>query len=209
MDKNLNVDQYIIEGCGRCNLAKTLKCKALIWSKEIELLRGIALASGLKEEYKWSQPCYTYHNKNVFIVTAFKNYACIAFFKGSLLNDPNQKLITPGKNSQASKQLRFTSTHEIKKNEPIIKQFINEAIEVEKNELKVEFKASKSFVIPIELQTKFKEDPVYKNAFFRLTPGRQKSYLLHFNSAKKIKTKISRIAKCKTKILEGKGFNEY
>lgn len=67
-------------GCGRCVHYQTPKCKVQAWTAELEELRRIALTSGLIEEYKWSQPCYTHENKNVLLVTAFMDYAVIAFF---------------------------------------------------------------------------------------------------------------------------------
>jgi len=63
-------------------------------------------------------------------VTAFKEYAAIASFKGSLLKDPDKLLVAPGKNSQAARQVRFTSTREITELEPVLKSYILEAIEV-------------------------------------------------------------------------------
>ena len=47
-----------------------------------------------------------------------------------------------------------------------------------------------------------------KKAFFALTPGRQKGYVLHFSEAKQSKTRLSRIEKCINLILQGKGLND-
>ncbi|NNF34389.1 MAG: hypothetical protein HKN68_09795 [Saprospiraceae bacterium] len=79
-EMNPKVDTYLIDGCGRCKLYKTPQCKVHNWTEELKLLRSIVIESGLNETYKWSQPCYTYNNNNVLIVTAFKDYACISFF---------------------------------------------------------------------------------------------------------------------------------
>jgi len=35
------------------------------WRAELEALRAILLGSGLTEELKWGQPCYTLDGKNV------------------------------------------------------------------------------------------------------------------------------------------------
>ena len=35
------------------------------WQEELKKLRAILLDSELTEEFKWSQPCYTFQGKNV------------------------------------------------------------------------------------------------------------------------------------------------
>lgn len=205
---NPHVDQYLIHGCGRCAYYKTPKCKVHFWSEELIQLRRIVLECGLEEEYKWSQPCYTVNGKNVLVVTAFKDYACISFFKGGLLKDPHGILITPGNNSQAFRQLRHTDSQEIIEQEAIIKEYVRAAVEIEKAGKKVEFKKQPE-VVPEELKLAFKDDPDFKKAFESLTPGRQRGYLIYFNGAKQSATRASRIDKCRTKIIERKGLNEY
>ena len=49
---NKKVDQYLLDGCGRCEKYLTPKCNVHTWSKELELLRSILLQTELKEEYK-------------------------------------------------------------------------------------------------------------------------------------------------------------
>lgn len=201
------VDTYLLEGCGRCEKYRTPQCKVQTWQNELIELRRIALESGLKEEYKWSQPCYTFEGSNIFLVTAFKEYAALAFFKGSLIKDSKKLLVAPGKNSQASRQFRFTNQKEILKLEPLIKAYIKEAIEIEKSGVKVEFKISPE-PIPEELEEQFKKDHSLKLAFEALTPGRQRGYILYFSQPKQSKTRTVRIEKFKSKILEGKGFHD-
>jgi hypothetical protein len=60
---NPKVDLYLLEGCGRCKYHATPKCKVNLWRNELELLRQIALDSGLIEEIKWGVPVYTFNNK--------------------------------------------------------------------------------------------------------------------------------------------------
>lgn len=205
---NPKVDAYLLDGCGRCELYGTLQCKVHKWPEELNQLRRIVLGCGLEEELKWSQPCYTLNGNNVLLLTAFKEYAALAFFKGALLKDIHLMLVSPGENSQAVRQLRFTDVAEILKKEDIIKSYILQAIEVEKAGLKVEFKKESELHYPDELVQKMDEDPVYKAAFEALTPGRRRSYVLHFSAAKQSATRVSRIEKCASKIFEGKGWNE-
>lgn len=204
---NPKVDNYLIEGCGRCPLVATPDCKVNDWRKELVELRRIILESGLTEELKWSQPCYTWEGSNVLIMAAFKDFASVSFFKGALLKDPDGVLISPGPSSQAVRQFKFTSVEQIEEMEAVIKAYLQEAIEVEKAGLKVEFKQNPE-PVPDELQQIFDEDPAFEAAFLALTPGRQRGYILHFSGAKQSATRVSRIEKSMPKIFEGKGMQD-
>jgi len=204
---NPKVDQYLIEGCMRCPKGGTPDCKVHTWHKELNLLRAITLSCGLTEDYKWSMPCYTSQKKNILMIAALKNYCCISFFKGSLLSNNNGLLITPGENSQAFRQFRFTNLDEIIQIEDTIRATIFEAIEVEKAGLKIDFKPLQ-VSIPEEFQLKLDEFPPLKTAFEALTPGRQKAYLWYFSKAKQSKTRSNRVEKYIPKILKGKGLND-
>lgn len=204
---NPKVDTYLEDGCGRCSFYKTPECKVNSWQEELMLLRSIALECGLSEEFKWKQPCYTWKNNNVLLVTAFKEYTAIAFFKGSLLKDTNNLLAKPGENSQATRQFRFTNVADIRKLEADIKAYIYEAIEVEKAGLKVSFKKELD-PLPEELLNKFSEMPEFKTAFEALTPGRQRGYFLFFAAPKQAKTRETRIEKYMSHILSGKGIHD-
>ncbi|OLS33435.1 YdeI family protein [Bacillus sp. MRMR6] len=178
------------------------------WKEEFVQLREILLDCKLTEELKWRTPCYTFENRNIAIMQGFKEYCALMFFKGALLNDPNGVLIKPGENSQAQRQIRFTTIQEITEKETILKAYISEAIEVEKAGLEVKFKETTEYIIPEELQNKFDEVPALKTAFEVLTPGRQRAYLLHFSQPKQSKTRESRVAKYMQQILNGKGLND-
>lgn len=205
---NPKVDDYLTDGCGRCSLYKTPQCKVHTWAKELKALRKILLDCGLTEEVKWSQPCYTLNNSNVAMMSCFKDYSFISFFKGSLLKDPKKVLVSPGENSQAARQLRFTAVEQIKELEPVINAYVQEAIDVEKSGLKVAFKKHSEHEIPEELEKRFKQDPELKRAFESLTPGRQRGYYLYFTTPKQSRTRESRIEKYREKILAGKGLND-
>jgi uncharacterized protein YdeI (YjbR/CyaY-like superfamily) len=182
--------------------------KAKKWQAEMEKLRMIVLACPLKEELKWYQPCYTFENNNVLIISGFKDYCALNFFKGTLLSDPKGLLVKPGKNTQAGSQIRFTGVSEIADLEPILKSYIIEAIAVEKAGLKVNYKKTEEFIIPDEFQRKLDEIPALQTAFKALTPGRQRAYLLYFSAPKQSVTRASRVEKCTPQILGGKGLND-
>ncbi len=204
---NKGVDVYLTEGCGRCNLVGTPKCKVHTWNNELVLLRTIILDCGLTEEVKWGCPCYTYNNKNVLMLAALKSYCAISFFKGVLLNDSKNILDKPGENSQHGRLIKFTKDSDLAAMEKTIKQYIKQAIEIEKAGLKVETVPNPE-PIPDEFKQVMDENPELKSAFFALTPGRQRSWILHFSSAKQAQTRISRIEKYTPKILQGKGFHD-
>jgi uncharacterized protein YdeI (YjbR/CyaY-like superfamily) len=62
--------------------------------------------------------------------------------------------------------------------------------------------------MPKEFEQTLKKTPELKTAFYNLTPGRQRGYLLHFSSAKLADTREARINKCIPEILKGKGLND-
>lgn len=200
------IDLYLQDGCGRCKLYQTPDCKVHTWHHELVRLREIVLSSGLTEEFKWKQPCYTYNNANLVMVTAFKECCVISFFKGVLLKDDKKVLSFAGENSQSAKWIKFTNVNDINKLEKTIRAYIKEAIDVEKAGTKVTLKKVTDYAVPEELESIFRKDSKFRRAFNALTPGRQRGYLLHFSQPKQSATRISRIEKCIPKIFEGKGF---
>ena len=178
------------------------------WQEEFEKLRLIVLDCGLTEELKWGCPCYTFQKSNIVLIHGFKEYCALLFFKGALLHDPNGILIQQTENFQAGRQIRFTTVREIVDMEAILKTYVFEAIEMEKAGLEVEFKKPAEFKMVEEFQHILDEMPELKTAFYALTPGRQRAYLLHFSEPKQSKTRESRVAKCVPQILNGKGLND-
>src|SRR5713226_5201799 len=128
--------------------------KAKKWKEEFEKLRMIILDCQLTEELKWGCPCYTSQKSNIVLIHRFKEYCALLFVKGALLKDANGILIQQTKNVQAARQIRFTNVREIVQMEPILKDYIHEAIEVEKSGLKVNFRKTSEFKIPEEFQNK-------------------------------------------------------
>ena len=190
----------------RCKYGGTPQCKVLNWVEELELLRQIVLETGLTEEIKWGVPVYTHKSKNVVTVSALKESANIGFFKGVLLTDRHKILQQQGK-LQSDRIVKFTNAEEIKKVKNILREYVIEAIEIEKSGKKVVFKKNPE-PIPEELIQVLNEDPAFKKAFEALTAGRQRSYIIFISQPKQEKTRLSRVEKCKPKVFEGKGWNE-
>lgn len=204
----IHINEYLLNGCGRCKLAGTPACKVVKWQAELMELRSIILKSQLTEEVKWGVPCYTLNGANVLLIHAFKEYCAILFMKGSLLKDPNGILIQQTENVQGGRQIRFTEIKEIIKLRKVLSSYIKEAIDLEKKGEKVVYKKTSEFAVPDEFKEITKKDPAFKKAFDALTPGRQRGYLLFFSQAKQSKTRIDRINKYKPQILKGKGLQD-
>ncbi|NVM74291.1 uncharacterized protein YdeI (YjbR/CyaY-like superfamily) [Duganella sp. SG902] len=182
--------------------------RAKNWRAEFEALRAIIADSGLEEDFKWGQPCYTLDGHNVVLMHGFKEYCALLFFKGALMKDPKNLLIQQTENVQAARQIRFKELADITRQEKVLKSYIKDAIALEKSGAKVEMKKTAEFSFPEELEHAMDEKPALRTAFEELTPGRQRAYLLHFSSAKQAKTRISRIEQCTQRILDGKGLND-
>ena len=182
--------------------------KTTPWQEEYGELRRIALDSGLTEELKWGCPCYTFQEANIVLIHGFKDYCALLLHKGALLKDESGILIQQTENVQSARQIRFTGVEEIYEMEQMLKSYVKEAIEVEKAGLKVEMKETAEFKMPVEFQNVLGDMPELKKAFYALTPGRQRGYLLYFSQAKQPKTRESRIEKYLNKILNGQGLDD-
>jgi uncharacterized protein YdeI (YjbR/CyaY-like superfamily) len=178
------------------------------WQKEFQKLRAIILDCDLAEELKWGQPCYSFEKRNIVLIHGFKDYCAVLFFKGVLLKDKKKILIQQTENVQAARQIRFTDLPGINKLERTLKTYIYEAVEVEEAGLKVPLKKTAEYTVPEEFKKKLDKSAALKNAFYELTPGRQRGYLFHFSSAKQSKTREARIEKYTKQILNGKGLED-
>jgi uncharacterized protein YdeI (YjbR/CyaY-like superfamily) len=174
---------------------------------ETAALQEIARSRGLAEQTKWGKPCFTLNGKNIVLIQRFNDYIALGFFKGALLNDPNNLLSRVG-NMQAPRQLRFRSLDEIEPMRSAIAAFIDEAIRIEKSGARVPAKKVSALKRPEELQTKLDNDPALNKAFKALTPGRQKAYIYQIAAAKQSATRSSRVEKFIPRILAGKGLND-
>ena len=179
-----------------------------LWREELLALREIMLETNLTESYKWGQPCYTYNDKNLVLLGGFASSFVVSFFNGSLLQDPKGILEFPGPNSRVAKVLRFTDGSQIAPLETMIKSYVAESIVLEQTGVKIQTSPANELPVPKELLDAFARFKGLEQAFYALTPGRQRGYLMHVASAKQAATRTSRIEKCVDKILDGKGLQE-
>lgn len=192
-DKNPNIDSFLLTAHR---------------PEVIAALREILLDTPLSEEFKWKQPCYTIGGKNIVMIGDFKDFCALSFFKGVLLSDYANLLTAPGPNSQSTRQINFTEADEVRKLEQKIRAYIDEAVQVEKKGLEIDFKKTAEYVMPEEFTAKTDENPALKTAFEALTPGRQRAYLLYFASAVEPETRRARIEKYAPRILQGYGLRD-
>ena len=175
------------------------------WLKEFEALREIILDCPVTEDLKWGWPCYSHEGTNVVLMHGFKDYCALLFMKGALMKDPEGVLIQQTENVQSARQIRFTGVGEIVRLGAALRVYVRDAIELTKAGAKVQRKTTSDYPVPDELRDRMDDDPDLRAAFEALTPGRQRGYLVHFNSAKQSATRAARIEKCLPKILVGKG----
>jgi len=202
-----SVDEYLRDGCGRCEKFQTPACKVHTWAKELAALREIVLASGLTEHVKWGHPCYTLAGKNVVMVVAFNEFCAISFLKGAALVDEHGVLEPAGPNSRFARFLKIQSPQDLMTRRRAAKLLLVQAIELERAGTKVTPKGGPE-PVPDELAQALAKDAKLRRAFEALTPGRRRSHILHVGGAKQSETRARRVEKCAPVILAGRGFNE-
>lgn len=177
------------------------------WTEELELVASIINKLPLEKTIKWGAEVFTYNGKNVVSYGGFKNYFTIWFYNGVFMEDKYKVLVNAQEGKTKSlRQWRFTSISEI--DEKKIAEYIYEAIKIEKKGLKIQ--PEKFVAIPVAeiLETEFKTDKALKTAFEKLTPGKQKEYIVYINEAKQEATKLKRVEKIIPMILQGIGLND-
>jgi uncharacterized protein YdeI (YjbR/CyaY-like superfamily) len=202
-----DIEDFFSKGCGRCERFATSDCSTRRWSDGLAKLRQICLSMKLLETVKWGHPCYMHGNRNVVILGALRNDFRLSFFDAALMKDPNGVLERQGPNTQHADMIRFTNNDQVAKMKPIIESYLVEAIGYADKGIKPP-KRESELQVPAELLEVFESDPELAGAFYGLTPGRQRSYLINLSSAKKAETRMSRISKFRDKILAGKGAME-
>ncbi len=202
-----DIEEYFSKGCGRCERFATSDCSTRHWSGGLAKLREICLGMDLVETVKWGHPCYMHGNRNIVIIGALRNDFRLSFFNAALMKDPDGVLEKRGPNTQHPDMIRFTENNQVAKMKLVIESCLTEAMGYAEAGIKLPTQQGE-IELPDELREALDSDPELAEAFYCLTPGRQKSYVINLNSAKKPATRISRIAKFRDKILAGKGAME-
>jgi uncharacterized protein YdeI (YjbR/CyaY-like superfamily) len=177
------------------------------WEEELDLLKSIIRSTGLTETIKWGTEVYTHNGKNIVAVVGLKNYFSLWFYNGVFLEDKHKVLVSAKDgNTKALRHWQFSTKKDI--NEKLIKEYIREAIKNEDEGRVWKPQKAAAVELPELLVAALKKNKTIKAAFEKLTPGKQKEYIEHINSAKREETKKERMEKITPLILEGKGLND-
>ena len=177
------------------------------WPEEIAAIRPLLLGCALDEQIKWGKPCYCHDDANIVLLQEFSDHLALMFFKGILLDDPDDVLHAQGPNTHGPKRVRFTSVADVEALADTITAYVREAIgrdEVAGTELP---ERPDEELAP-ELIERLAADDDLAEAFYALTPGRQREYNLHVSGAKQASTRESRIDKITPRVLAGKGLRD-
>jgi uncharacterized protein YdeI (YjbR/CyaY-like superfamily) len=199
-----DIEDYFAKGCGRCARFATTDCSTRKWARGLADLRRICRDAGLTETVKWGHPCYMHADRNIAIIGAFRDNFRLNFFNAALMKDPESVLEKRGPNTRHPDMIRFEDNAQVARMQPTIRSYLEEAISYAAAGIKPA-KEQTDLELPDELVEALDADPELSEAFQDLTPGRQRSYVINLNSAKKPETRISRIAGFRDKIIAGKG----
>lgn len=202
-----DIEDFFARGCGRCARFDTPDCSTRKWAAGLADLRRICLAAGLEETVKWGHPCYMHAGRNIAIIGAFRADFRLTFFDAALMTDPAGVLEPAGPNTRHAGVFRFTDNAQVARMEPVIRAYLEEAMGHAAAGTRPP-KDDSAPDLPDELVEALDHDPELAEAFHRLTPGRQKSHVIHLASAKTSATRNARIARLRDKILAGKGATE-
>ncbi|EMI22507.1 hypothetical protein RMSM_00570 [Rhodopirellula maiorica SM1] len=114
----------------------------------------------------------------------------MSFFNAALMKDPQAVLERQGPNTQHPDRIRFTDNAQVQAMKPTLQAYLEEAMAYAEAGIKPP-KVIHALELPDELVEALEADPVLAEAFRALTPGRQKSYVIDLNSAKKAETRRS------------------
>lgn len=200
-------EDYFTSGCGRCPRHATPDCSTRQWHQGLTELRVICLELGLRETLKWAHPCYMHAGRNIAIIGALRADFRLSFFNAALLRDPESILEKAGPNTRDAGIMRFDDPRQVRERDWVIRAYLTEAMGyAEKGILPA--RAPRDVELPDELVEALDADPDLAEAFGDLTPGRQRSYVINLNGAKKSETRTARITKFRDRILAGKGATE-
>ena len=115
----------------------------------------------------------------------------------------------PGENSQSARQMRFTSLAEIAKLEKTLKD-LRQGRDRRREGRRSRWSSRRAPTSSTRRnsRTGSTANTALREAFLKLTPGRQRQYHLHFTGAKQSATRESRVEKAIPLILDGMGLND-
>ncbi|QYZ71092.1 YdeI/OmpD-associated family protein [Neotabrizicola shimadae] len=201
------IEDYFTRGCGRCARFDSPSCSASKWHDGLVMLRQICLSMGLVEVVKWGHPCYMHAGRNIAVMGALQGDFRLSFFHAALLSDPDDALERQGPNTRHPDMLCFTDPAQVGEREPILRRLLAEAMaHAEAGRIAPRDETEPD--LPGELADALDSDPALAEAFFALTRGRRRSYVIALSSAKQSETRRRRIEAFRDRIFAGKGATE-
>lgn len=198
------IEDFFAKGCGRCPRFDTADCSTKPWAAGLADLRRLCRKAGLQEVVKWGHPCYMHAGRNIAIIGAFRGDFRLTFFNASLMQDPEGLSQRQGVNTRAPDMLCFQDNVQVMQHRAVIAAYLDEAMGYAERGV-LPAKVVAELELPEELVEAMDCDPDLAEAFHALTPGRQKSWVIHLTGSKVASTRHGRIAKGRDKILAGKG----
>lgn len=202
-----DIEDFFTQGCGRCKRFATPACSASRWHDGLVALRALCRSAGLVETVKWGHPCYRHAGRNIVLIGALQGDFRLNFFHAALMKDPAGLLERQGPNTRHPDAIRFTASEQVGERAAAVRAYLQEAMAyAEAGTLPP--KDVQALELPDALVDAMGADPELAEAFHRLTPGRQRSHVIHLGTAKTSATRVARIDKARPQILAGKGANE-
>lgn len=198
------IEDFFALGCGRCERWRTAECSSQIWRDGLAALRQICLRAGLEEHVKWGHPCYMHAGRNIVLIGALRGDFRLNFFNAALMTDPDGLMEKQGPNTRHKDSIRFTSAAQVAARAARLDVYLAEAMAYAKAGL-LPPKTAAEVELPEELVEALDADPELAEAFWALTPGRQRSYAVNLAQAKSAETRWRRIEKFRPQIMAGKG----
>lgn len=206
-DRPADGREWLAHGCGRCAHFRTPSCKVHRWAPILVGLRDVLLSTGMDEAIKWGSPCYVWEGRNVAMLVAFRERCGVSLLQGSLLEDPEGRLVPPGPHSHHARLFLVPTEASLPASLPALRGFLAQAMQLAAEGGRDRRPVEREDM-PAELAEFLARDSVVQAAYDALTPGRKRSYILHIAGAKKSETRQARAERCKARILAGKGFHE-
>jgi uncharacterized protein YdeI (YjbR/CyaY-like superfamily) len=176
------------------------------WTEELNLLKEILAQTELVATTKWGGLVYVLDGKNVLGIGGFKSYFGIWFYNGVFLKDEKKVLVNAQEGvTKSLRQWRFNSIEEV--NEKEVLTYILEAIE-NKKAGKVIKPTTKKTIISFELQAELDSNVYLAEACSKFSQAKQREFHEYIEEAKRDATKLSRIEKIKSMILQNIGLND-
>ncbi len=177
------------------------------WDEGLRILHQLLSDSELEEDIKWNMPTYRINNKNVIAFTGFKNHFGLWFHNGSFLADKHGILenAQEGK-TKGMRHIKFSDVSQI--DTTIVKEYIEEAIQNQKDgkEIKIERKKSTVKEIPPILKSRLTAEGMTK--FESLSNSKKNEYIEYITSAKREATVVKRLDKIIPLINNGLWLND-